>query len=126
MALLNDVPAWLRSLRLHKYTPNFERANWKEMIMLDDAGLDAKGVNALGARRKLLKSVSSYRIVARERLLIDSQGIRDRASSDGDGAAGRCNGIFSQLAYPQRERGCLRCCAGFDFLCIIFRSLMVD
>lgn len=58
MALLADVPAWLRSLRLHKYTPNFEKANWKEMIMLDDAGLDAKGVNALGARRKLLKSVS--------------------------------------------------------------------
>ena len=57
MSLLGDVPAWLRSLRLHKYTPNFEGAKWKEMIMLDDAGLDAKGVNALGARRKLLKLV---------------------------------------------------------------------
>ena len=54
MALLGDIPNWLRSLRLHKYTPNFESSNWREMIMLDDAGLDAKGVSALGARRKLL------------------------------------------------------------------------
>lgn len=57
MALLGDVSQWLRSLRLHKYTPNFETSNWKEMIMLDDTGLQDKGVSALGARRKLLKCV---------------------------------------------------------------------
>lgn len=61
MSLIGDIPAWLRSLRLHKYTPNFEGSNWKEMVMLDDAGLDAKGVNALGARRKLLKFVNFSR-----------------------------------------------------------------
>jgi hypothetical protein len=55
MHLLGDTAAWLRSLRLHKYTPNFDGSNWKEMVMLDDAGLEAKGVSALGARRKLLK-----------------------------------------------------------------------
>lgn len=55
MSLLSDVPSWLRSLRLHKYTPNFEGSNWKEMCMLDEAGLEGKGVSALGARRKLLK-----------------------------------------------------------------------
>lgn len=53
--LLSDVSAWLRSLRLHKYTPNFRDWNWKDMVMLDDAGLQDKGVLALGARRKLLK-----------------------------------------------------------------------
>lgn len=57
MNLLNDVPSWLRSLRLHKYTTNFEKKTWQEMVKMDDAALEANGVLALGARRKLLKSV---------------------------------------------------------------------
>ena len=55
-AILTDIPAWLRSLRLHKYTPNFEHMNWKDIVLLDDAGLESKGVAALGARRKMLKT----------------------------------------------------------------------
>ncbi|KAF5382505.1 hypothetical protein D9615_003061 [Tricholomella constricta] len=55
-ALLNDIPAWLRSLRLHKYTPNFEGAKWQDMVLMDEAALEAKGVAALGARRKMLKT----------------------------------------------------------------------
>ncbi|BGP16146.1 hypothetical protein JCM10213_006080 [Rhodosporidiobolus nylandii] len=55
MALLGDTPAWLRSLRLHKYTPNFEGVSWKEMVAMGDKDLEHKGVSALGARRKLLK-----------------------------------------------------------------------
>lgn len=54
-SLLSDVPAWLRTLRLHKYTPNFEKARWEDMIKMDDAALEKAGVSALGARRKLLK-----------------------------------------------------------------------
>lgn len=50
-----DVPAWLRSLRLHKYNPIFETMKWQEMIRLDDEALSVKGVAALGARRKMLK-----------------------------------------------------------------------
>ncbi|KAI8916536.1 hypothetical protein DFJ77DRAFT_415266, partial [Powellomyces hirtus] len=50
-----DIPSWLRSLRLHKYTSTFETMNWKDMIKLDEDQLIAKGVSALGARRKLLK-----------------------------------------------------------------------
>lgn len=53
--LLADIPAWLRSLRLHKYTDNFKDMHWKELIELDDDALDKRGVNALGARRKMLK-----------------------------------------------------------------------
>jgi hypothetical protein len=63
--LLEDVPAWLRSLRLHKYTNVFvqdeQQENsakswtWKEMIELNDEELENMGVSALGARRKLLK-----------------------------------------------------------------------
>src|ERR1044071_7696852 len=50
-----DIPQWLRSLRLHKYTPVFEGMNYKEIIELDDTELEQKGVAALGARRKMLK-----------------------------------------------------------------------
>lgn len=60
-SLLNDVPAWLRSLRLHKYTPNFEGMTWREMVVMDDAALEGKGVAALGARRKMLKTFETVR-----------------------------------------------------------------
>jgi hypothetical protein len=60
-ALLNDVPAWLRSLRLHKYTPNFEGMKWQDMVMMDEQSLEAKGVAALGARRKMLKTFEIVR-----------------------------------------------------------------
>jgi len=53
--LLQDIPQWLRSLRLHKYTPVFEGMNYREIIELDDSELEQKGVAALGARRKMLK-----------------------------------------------------------------------
>lgn len=50
-----DIPAWLRSLRLHKYTPIFEKMSYKDMIKLSDEDLEKLGVAALGARRKMLK-----------------------------------------------------------------------
>tara|TARA_R110002003_G_scaffold115_4_gene9986 strand:+ start:32589 stop:33914 length:1326 start_codon:yes stop_codon:yes gene_type:complete len=54
-SLLQDIPNWLRSLRLHKYTDNLKDLKWQELVELDDAGLESRGVNALGARRKMLK-----------------------------------------------------------------------
>jgi hypothetical protein len=60
-ALLNDIPGWLRSLRLHKYTPNFEGMKWQDMVVLDEAALEKKGVAALGARRKMLKTFEIVR-----------------------------------------------------------------
>ncbi|KAI0122151.1 protein VTS1 [Daldinia grandis] len=53
--LLQDIPAWLRSLRLHKYTDNLKDMKWTDLIELDDKALEDRGVNALGARRKMLK-----------------------------------------------------------------------
>jgi hypothetical protein len=53
--LLKDIPAWLRSLRLHKYTDNLKDLKWTDLIELDDKGLEDRGVNALGARNKMLK-----------------------------------------------------------------------
>ena len=55
IALLQDIPNWLRSLRLHKYTDNLKDLKWTDLIDLDDKGLEDRGVNALGARRKMLK-----------------------------------------------------------------------
>ena len=69
MRILEDVSNWLRVLRLHvsaspvssrltvlpqKYTTNFERSNWRNMVMMTDADLTAKGVSAQGARTKVL------------------------------------------------------------------------
>jgi hypothetical protein len=53
--LLKDIPSWLRSLRLHKYTDNLKDLKWTELVELDDKGLEERGVNALGARNKMLK-----------------------------------------------------------------------
>lgn len=59
--LLKDVPAWLRSLRLHKYTPCFEGMGWEQMVVLDEPTLEAKGIAALGARRRLLKTFDNVK-----------------------------------------------------------------
>ena len=59
--MLNDIPAWLRGLRLHKYTQCFDGLTWEEIVVLDDATLEAKGVGALGARRRLLRTFEHVR-----------------------------------------------------------------
>lgn len=61
LKLLQDIPAWLRVLRLHKYTPNFEKMDWKDVVVMTDKDLEDKGVAALGARRKMLKTFESVR-----------------------------------------------------------------
>ena len=58
-SLLQDIPSWLRTLRLHKYTDNLKDLKWDELVQLDDKGLEARGVNALGARNKMLKVIFS-------------------------------------------------------------------
>lgn len=75
--LLDDIPAWLRSLRLHKYTPNFETMHWKDMVVMDEAALEAKGVAALGARRKMLKTFE----LVRKKMGIDAPGSATPASA---------------------------------------------
>lgn len=59
--LLKNVPAWLKSLRLHKYSEALGSKPWFELIYLDDEALENMGVSALGARRKLLKAFSIVR-----------------------------------------------------------------
>jgi hypothetical protein len=59
--MLKDIPAWLRSLRLHKYTSSFDGLTWQEMVVLDDTSLESKGIAALGARRRLLRTFEHVR-----------------------------------------------------------------
>ncbi|KAI8391703.1 uncharacterized protein BYT42DRAFT_557766 [Radiomyces spectabilis] len=61
MELLKDVPAWFRSMRLHKYNSIFEPMKWQDIVKLTDEQLLAKGVAALGARRKMLKVFETIR-----------------------------------------------------------------
>jgi hypothetical protein len=56
LELLNNIPAWLKLLRLHKYTDCLKDIPWRELIELDNDQLEERGVVALGARRKLLKA----------------------------------------------------------------------
>ncbi|CAG8526750.1 4268_t:CDS:2 [Ambispora leptoticha] len=65
--LLNDIPQWLRSLRLHKYTQVFEGMKWQSIIELDDTALEQKGVAALGARRKMLKEFEKVKNALNEK-----------------------------------------------------------
>ncbi|KAG0148173.1 hypothetical protein CROQUDRAFT_41826 [Cronartium quercuum f. sp. fusiforme G11] len=62
MKLLSDIPSWLRGLRLHKYTPNFEGCTWQEMVLMSDSDLETRGVAAVGARRKMLRTFENVRI----------------------------------------------------------------
>lgn len=71
-ALLSDLPAWFRKLRLHKYTHLFdgsagEKVNWKDLVVMDEDELERRGVAALGARRKMAKTFE----VVRARMGVD-------------------------------------------------------
>ena len=59
--LLNNIPAWLKLLRLHKYTDCLKDVYWKDLIGLNSDQLEEKGVAALGARRKLLKAFEAVK-----------------------------------------------------------------
>lgn len=54
--VLDDIPSWLRSLRLHKYTSCFDGLTWQEMVVLEDEALEKRGIATLGARRRLLRT----------------------------------------------------------------------
>jgi RNA-binding protein VTS1 len=62
-ALLDDIPGWLRSLRLHKYTDNLSdvKGGVPALAMLSEEELERRGVSAVGARRKLLKCFEQVR-----------------------------------------------------------------
>ena len=52
---LEDMAGFLKLLRLHKYTENLKTVKWRDWIEMDEEALEAAGVAALGARRKMIK-----------------------------------------------------------------------
>ncbi|PLW14232.1 hypothetical protein PCANC_14506 [Puccinia coronata f. sp. avenae] len=87
MKLLNDIPAWLRGLRLHKYTPNFLGCTWQEMVLMSDATLEARGVAAVGARRKMLRTFETVRIIKGMALPGDGDKKQSSPNANSDGAS---------------------------------------
>ncbi|XP_072164712.1 protein Smaug homolog 1-like [Diadema setosum] len=57
---MKDVPAWLKSLRLHKYTSLFEKLDYKEMMMLTEKQLEEMDVTK-GARNKIMLSIQKLK-----------------------------------------------------------------
>lgn len=78
--LLKDIPAWMRSLRLHKYTALFDKMHWRDIVAMDDQQLADIGVAALGARRKFLKIFEGIKKEAEDKGLTPSI---SNCSSDG-------------------------------------------
>ncbi|KAL9931976.1 hypothetical protein V8E36_009037 [Tilletia maclaganii] len=86
ISMLEDVPAWLRHLRLHKYTPNFENSKWRDMVVMDDKALEDQGVAALGARRKMLKTFEAVR--AKYGIKMPGEGAGEGATPAAAGGSG--------------------------------------
>ncbi|XP_006817055.1 protein Smaug homolog 1-like [Saccoglossus kowalevskii] len=63
---MKDVPAWLKSLRLHKYSQLFQQLTYEEMMTLTEESLEAKNVTK-GARNKIILSIR--KLTEREELL---------------------------------------------------------
>ncbi|KAE9421590.1 hypothetical protein Angca_004722, partial [Angiostrongylus cantonensis] len=79
-----DVPAWLKSLRLHKYTAMFAELSYEQMMALNEAELEKRNVTK-GARTKILQSIQKLRTRA-----ADLRAMHEKLS----------------LSHPER---CLRC-----------------
>ncbi|XP_066513339.1 protein Smaug homolog 1 [Hoplias malabaricus] len=57
---MRDVPAWLKSLRLHKYAGLFSTMTYDEMMSLTEQQLEAQNVTK-GARHKIIISIQKLR-----------------------------------------------------------------
>ncbi|KIO23887.1 hypothetical protein M407DRAFT_244636 [Tulasnella calospora MUT 4182] len=88
ITLLNDIPTWFHTLRLHKYTPVVQGKNWKDLVIMNDKELEELGISALGARRKLLK----HFVVVRNKFDIPhpegAETGAEASDDDDDGAGG--------------------------------------
>ncbi|KAL7269035.1 Flap-structured DNA-binding and RNA-binding protein, partial [Rhizina undulata] len=59
--LFAHISIWLKNLRMHKYYNGLMDLDFEGLVMLDDEALQSRGVNALGARNKLLKAFQQVR-----------------------------------------------------------------
>lgn len=57
---MRDVPIWLKSLRLHKYSMLFQTLSYEEMLNLSEEWLEQQNVTK-GARNKIIISIKKLR-----------------------------------------------------------------
>ncbi|KAL6477331.1 hypothetical protein MHYP_G00131660 [Metynnis hypsauchen] len=57
---MRDVPAWLKSLRLHKYAGLFSSMTYEEMMSLTEQQLEAQNITK-GARHKIIISIQKLK-----------------------------------------------------------------
>ncbi|XP_071546337.1 protein Smaug homolog 2-like isoform X3 [Panulirus ornatus] len=57
---MRDVGVWLKSLRLHKYSPLLCSLSYEELLALDEATLESQGVTK-GARHKIVLSINKLK-----------------------------------------------------------------
>ncbi|MPC19094.1 Protein Smaug 2 [Portunus trituberculatus] len=57
---MRDVGVWLKSLRLHKYSPLLCNLTYEELLALDETTLEAQGVTK-GARHKIVLSINKLK-----------------------------------------------------------------
>ncbi|XP_050692028.1 protein Smaug homolog 2-like isoform X3 [Eriocheir sinensis] len=57
---MRDVGVWLKSLRLHKYSPLLCNLTYDELLALDEATLETQGVTK-GARHKIVLSINKLK-----------------------------------------------------------------
>ncbi|XP_022092986.1 protein Smaug homolog 1-like isoform X2 [Acanthaster planci] len=57
---MRDVPSWLKSLRLHKYSGLFQQMTYDEMMLLNEGKLESMNVTK-GARHKIVLSIQKLK-----------------------------------------------------------------
>lgn len=67
---MRDVAAWLKSLRLHKYTALFSELTYDQMMNLDENTLERRNVTK-GARKKILQSIE--KLIQRPTILRENE-----------------------------------------------------
>uniref|UniRef100_A0AAV2LL35 Protein Smaug homolog 1 n=1 Tax=Knipowitschia caucasica TaxID=637954 RepID=A0AAV2LL35_KNICA len=77
---MRDVPQWLKSLRLHKYSALFSTLTYEEMMNLSEEQLEAQKVTK-GARHKIIISIQKLRerqsaLRALEKEVLEGAGLR--------------------------------------------------
>uniref|UniRef100_A0A8C5Q929 Protein Smaug homolog 1 n=1 Tax=Leptobrachium leishanense TaxID=445787 RepID=A0A8C5Q929_9ANUR len=77
---MKDVPAWLKSLRLHKYAALFSQMTYDEMMSLNECQLEAQNVTK-GARHKIVISIQKLKerhnlLKSLERDILDGGNLR--------------------------------------------------
>ncbi|XP_071786215.1 protein Smaug homolog 1-like [Asterias amurensis] len=93
---MRDVPSWLKSLRLHKYSGLFQQMSYDEMMLLNEYQLESMNVTK-GARHKIVLSIQKLK--ERQQMLLSLE--KDIANDNSPGnLRNALNEVKSMLNTP--------------------------